>query len=229
MCSKAATLRSNLAEIYGKNMFTRFSVINEEDVDQRTKYIVSQIRNAFFTPKELAKHLVLISGIMLDNNKHIKILEPNAGLGSIVDVLLSYKNADSFNIDANDFAPDMAYTLKIKYGDRINVYSGDIMKSKVKNVYDYIFCNPPFNVLNPNPPPKTLNDIDFIAHYYNMLKPNGIMCAIISDSFKSNSNSKYKKFKEHLNHLNAMVSDVDWAEAVKEQNDYPKEMKTNIN
>ncbi len=73
-------------DIYGQNMFTRFSVLEEDVVDKRTKYIVTEIKKAFFSCSEMYKEKYNFPyEVNLDDEFGIKKYNVGQGLGPHAD------------------------------------------------------------------------------------------------------------------------------------------------
>jgi predicted RNA methylase len=196
-----------------------------------------QLFNAFFTPIDVSKKLIEKSGIEDETKKNIDILEPTAGIGNIIMALLNknYSNRKNYNIDCyeklnNYYQIGKAIFTKNK---NVNWFRDDFLKKDFNKKYDYIFTNPPFNLKNPYVnEKKPIKDIDFLNKSYKLLKDDGILCAIISNTYLSNKGD-YKTFNDNLNSIknidknNVLSYDVKGFNTVDETT--VKDMKTNVN
>lgn len=95
--------------------------------------------NFFPTPKGVIEKM--ISSLNLGNEyKPMRILEPSAGKGDIVDVLNNIN--DSLLIDCIEIEPELQDILR---GKGYNVVGEDFLNHHTYTIYDYIIMNPPFD------------------------------------------------------------------------------------
>lgn len=122
-----------------------------EDMEKIVEFIAtgklpkSKRDNHFFeTPKKLVKKLISECDIGDSDYvfENLKVLEPSAGRGAILDELVKYFKPE--NITAVELDKDNYLYLKNKFPD-VNLIHGDFLESDLPNDYDYVFMNPPFN------------------------------------------------------------------------------------
>jgi type I restriction-modification system DNA methylase subunit len=149
---------------------------------------------ANFTPESEVEFLIKFSGLGEDKRQKILILEPTSGIGNVISCMLKLPNKSSFFIDAVEIHNLFYQISQAQFNtiDNIRLYNVSLFDYNQKYNYDYILGNPPFNVrttmdqIIKGEIKKTdihLYDIDFVAHCYNMLNNDGVLCMIISDKF----------------------------------------------
>lgn len=118
----------------------------------------------------------------------MKVLEPSAGKGNIVDAVRdSCPEVDLTCIECNSA---LAEILRLKGH---NVINGDFLEHKGE--YDRIVMNPPF---------ENLQDIDHVMHAYSLLKEGGILVSIMSESPFFRQDNKAVEFREWLDCLDGV-------------------------
>ncbi|MGL4638554.1 MAG: LPD38 domain-containing protein [Shewanella sp.] len=122
-----------------------------------------------------------------DIKSGMKVLEPSAGNGELA-TAAQRLGAD---VDTVELAADLREILKEK---GFNVLGDDFLEFKSAPDYDRILMNPPFS---------NDQDIDHIAHAFNMLKTGGRLVAITSAMAGDRANSKNRRFREWLDNLGA--------------------------
>ena len=189
--------------------------------------------NIFLTPMTIAEELINTSSIYQQynsdknfySNKKIvyDILEPTAATGNLIAQLVEEK-PEIFKIDAVEINKALYEIGKARFKNfnNINWYNKSFFDFKPNKKYDYIFMNPPFNI---NIKGKKVNDIDFINECYKLLKEDGKLCAIISNTYIKNKQPKYKKFKEFVED-NGIEYEIN--EGFKEDKTIMKEMQTKV-
>jgi hypothetical protein len=143
----------------------------------------TNIPGFFPTPIKLI-HLMLDYAQMFEK-RGMSVLEPSAGIGNIVDevVALDYEH----RIDCVEVNYTLAEILKMK---RYNTSCEDILECKevTGGLWDRILMNPPF---------EKGQDLKHIMHCYNtFLKDGGILVSVASNGVMSNTQKKYKVFRE---------------------------------
>jgi predicted RNA methylase len=158
--------------------------------------------NIFLTPSKNAEELIDYSyiheSLLNINDKSIiyDILEPTAGTGNLIAELIKEK-PEAYRIDAIEYNKELYHIGKARFKNfnNINWYNESFLDFKTDKKYDYIFMNPPFNI---NVKGKKYLDIDFVNQAYKLLKENGKLCAILSNTYTYHKNPKYIKFKEFI-------------------------------
>lgn len=175
----------------------------------------------FFTPEVDAKKLVKLSGIGKEFSEMDKILEPSAGVGSLVKEILRQK--PFVQITAVEFVPfNSEQLIKLvennKLEEVVNVEgSTNFMKYISGDMFDYVIMNPPFNIEN------ALYDIDFVMRAFGMLKVGGTLVAITSKRWLMSKNKldidKFKFAREWWKNLKN--KDVEIKLGVKWKGEHP--------
>jgi phospholipid N-methyltransferase len=81
---------------------------------------------------------------LISNEEPLNILEVGAGTGAFTNYILerSHSESEIFVSELNDF---FCSVLDSKFGDRINLISGDILHFNPSIKFDFIICSIPFN------------------------------------------------------------------------------------
>jgi protein-L-isoaspartate O-methyltransferase len=151
------------------------------------EYRMQQKGDIHFTPEQLVNTILEYADI----SEGEKVLEPSAGIGSIVDRVKEITN----NIDVVEWNYSFNNLLKLK---GYNVIGSDFMQLNNHNVYDKIVMNPPFS-----------KECEHIKQAYKMLKNNGRIVAITSPHYTFANDKESKEFREWLNNLDYEIIDVD--------------------
>jgi hypothetical protein len=133
---------------------------------------------AFFTPPDIAGRLV--AHVRFESG--MRILEPSAGQGALIDMLLSA--ASDLMIDAVELQPKNVAVLREKYGAHPSVrgiVEGDILRTRLDYAaYDCIVCNPPFTAVG-----DSLAWVTHLRYYIDaLLKPGGRIVGIAPNSLR---------------------------------------------
>lgn len=189
----------------GKSKLQMYVEKKQEIASLQDKKKKLHIRQEYFTPMHIAKEFVLASQIQNSREKNLRILEPTAGYGNIIQVLLEIMSKHRKNLDIDmieilddnrkflqeycDKIPDVLHLLKTK----------DFLEFVPSELYDYIFMNPPF-LLNKSKFTTYNNDVydyDFVKRAFACLHPNsGYLMAITSTAYKRNKDIM-KWYKDH--------------------------------
>ena len=151
------------------------------------------LRQFYPTPASLAEYVVKLCEIEDD---HL-VLEPSAGTGALLKPIGRTKNIMAIEIDE-----DMASELENDgYSVVINKSFEDAVKlGDVGQWFDRIVMNPPFG---PNQ-----KDIQHIMMAYDLLKPGGIMVAIMGENDLYYKTDRTKRFNQFLKLVDAHVEEV---------------------
>ncbi len=180
------------------------SVSRNERSSERVLRLISEaatmaIPGYFPTPEPLAERVVEMACIEPGN----KVLEPSAGTGNLIDVILKHHQGVQVSYcELNCFLLDI---LRSKY-EGVNGVSFlgrdyfDLDSNRVENRFDRIIMNPPF---------ESGQDIDHVLRAWCfLLAPRGILAAIVSAGVFSRKDKKAKSFREFLQNAKALVQDV---------------------
>lgn len=146
----------------------------------------------FGTPSFLANHMAQL--IRYEDN--MRILEPSAGQGALVEALLNNWRLTPSQIDCIELMPQNRDILKQK---GYTIIAEDFLTYESNNLYDAIIANPPF---------ANNQDIAHIEKMYRMLKKGGTLITLSSKHWTFASNSKETKFRNWLKEVNAVTEEV---------------------
>lgn len=151
-----------------------------------------QLHNAFFTPPKIAKELVKFSGIT-EVKYPVRVLEPTAGAGYLCFPAL--KENKNVHFDVCEFIPQLKPILD--EFPRTRFLQRDFLTLPLSHTYHYIVMNPPFSIKTADG--SIVKDIHFVKKALNHLKPDGVLVALISNSWTFNTRSPYPAFRELIN------------------------------
>lgn len=129
-----------------------------------------------FTPAALAKEVVILSGIDSDS----RVLEPEAGIGSIADQAKEITE----HVDCIERMYDFREILKLK---KHHVISHDLLKTKSEPVYDAVLMNPPFS-----------QECEHIQKAFEFVRPGGNLVSVCSNCIEWKENRRYSQFRDWL-------------------------------
>jgi hypothetical protein len=126
------------------------------------------------------------------------ILEPSAGKGAILGVLLSHL---SIHPELKPYS--YKFTAIEKNASRRQYIAENFKQVSVLEVVDFLEYNlviyPPFDRIYMNPPFEEGQDIDHVRHAYDLLKPyTGKLAAVMSEGVFFRSDKKSASFREWL-------------------------------
>lgn len=134
---------------------------------------------AFYpTPAEVVDHL--LDGLRIEPGT--RILEPSAGVGALVRLLL----AQGANVDAIEVHPDRAEALRGIAHPALSVKCANFLKLPARPVYSCVAMNPPF---------YHTTWADHVRHAFDFLKPGGELRAILPASAEVGSTAKHERFR----------------------------------
>lgn len=159
--------------------------------DQHAKWKI--MRQFYPTPDDLAEYVVKLAEI----EPHHLVLEPSAGSGALLRPLGRKNNIVAVEID-DSLATGL---MEAEYGCVINSsFEKAIENGDVGQWFDRIILNPPFG-------PNQL-DIKHILLAYSLLKPGGILVAIMSENDLYYDTQLTKDFNAFLKSVNAHVEET---------------------
>jgi SAM-dependent methyltransferase len=160
--------------------------------------LLQKIPGYFPTPEPLGEPVVEMARIEAGN----RILEPSAGTGSLIDLVLKrQRNIQLFYCELNCFLLDI---LRDKYegAEGLHFLGRDLMEldlRRAEHPFDRIIMNPPF---------ERGQDAEHVLHAYSLLAPGGILTAIVSPGLFSRADGKAKAFREFLQKTRGVAHDV---------------------
>jgi len=178
-----------------ERLVTQFSEIyispeQQRKIDLQKK--INEIRGVnipgfFPTPDELIDRMIYISDLKDGNT----ILEPSAGIGSILDRVVSNLSYGNCKLYCCETQYSLQNILELK---GYTIAAGDIFKVKDSEIpmdkFDTILMNPPF---------EKQQDIDHVKYCYdNFLKEGGNLVSVMSLSVKSHTSSKATEFRDFV-------------------------------
>lgn len=182
----------NAGGTYKKNTFVFTSnaqpfmdkLIGGDSVNIKKEY------QSFFTPKELAQEVVSYINFF----RGMKILEPSAGQGGLVDLIKDHLFKPE--IDCIELMPENADIL---FEKGYNVQCDDFLNCKKTNYYDVVVANPPF----------TKNqDIDHIMKMYDVCKEGGQIISLSSLHWTFANDKKSKEFRAFIEEQGALWYEI---------------------
>lgn len=159
--------------------------------DEYSKWKI--MRQFYPTPDELANYIIKLAEI----EPHHLILEPSAGSGALLKPLGRKNNIVAIEIDEL-LATEL---IKSEYDCVFNTSFEEAIKNGiVAQCFDRVIMNPPFG-------PGQL-DIKHILMAYELLVPNGILVAIMSENDLYYNTQLTKEFNNFLKRVNAHIEEV---------------------
>lgn len=148
-------------------------------------------KDGFFeTPEEVAN--MMLETVPLPGDGGF-ILEPSAGMGKILDVLLRQKGIDGHTLYAIEKDEDRFRYLREHYGSKVWVFHADFLVTNAKLDYH------PFIRIYANPPFEQGQDTDHVRHMYDCLADGGWLVSVMSTHFLFGQDSKAIAFREWFN------------------------------
>jgi phospholipid N-methyltransferase len=155
--------------------------------------VVNDKKKYQFYPTSL--HIVNLILKKANITKGMRVLEPSAGQGAIVDEIIKA----GVNPDMVELMPDNIKILNQKYNT--DLVSTDFLKinpcDSIK--YDRVIANPPFT---------NNQDIDHVLHMHDFLTEGGTLISIMSKSWITGQQKKQKSFRDWLTSVGAIVTDL---------------------
>ena len=143
-------------------------------------------RDGFFeTPRAVVEHMLEL--VPPDTSNDALTLEPSAGLGAIVRILIEHGVQWMLLIEKNE---DRAFELRKEFLSQCRfVECKDFLMEPVVTGYpfDRIYMNPPF---------EELQDVDHVKHAYDFLAFGGKMVSVMSRSVFFRRDKKAIEFRE---------------------------------
>ena len=145
------------------------------------KIFVPKCFGFFPTPPAVVEQLIGYANL----EEGMKILEPSAGQGHILEFLKSYDvTCGELYHENRAILEQKGYKLAFE----------NFLEYDMKILYDRIIMNPPFVGLNN----ERHADIDHVVHALNFLKPGGKLVSIMFGSIIHSNSKKAKKFREFV-------------------------------
>ena len=180
------TIEEHSADAHEQVMELRKTIVTQEEKDAlELRRRIEELRRenipGFFpTPDHLGSRVIDLAKI----DDYMSLLEPGAGIGSLVDLLKHKPYLDHLDIYCCEINHSLRRILELK---KYNVINGDIMELQ-SGAFDRIIMNPPF---------EKGQDMDHVTHCFNnLLAPNGVLVSIVGAGAISGQTAKHIAFKE---------------------------------
>ncbi len=147
--------------------------------------IGAKIPGYFPTPSALAQEVVDKADIA----PGMKILEPSAGKGSLIDAIHEAYGKDAVEVEAIEPVSSLRTILEAK-GHKL--VGRDIMEHEALEGYDRVVMNPPF---------ENGQDMEHVRKAFELLKPGGRLVAITSPAPFFHQSKKAQAFREWFDSL----------------------------
>jgi predicted RNA methylase len=153
---------------------------------------VKQALGQFDTPAELAAEVVRLAGVQAGHS----VLEPSAGLGNLIKALLSAKlegdgmlSVTAVELDASRAMriAGLLDVVKTPTNWQLTTSTGDFLKKSFAEKFDRVIMNPPF---------AKQADVEHVTKAWELLKPGGVLVAIMSPGWTFRTNAKSLEFRE---------------------------------
>jgi len=147
--------------------------------------MVQEVYGWFATPEPVAQ--MVAEMVFADRGAFdydVKILEPSAGEGHLLDSLLYYCFEPRLTLV--ELHPQRADLLRAKY-PKANVITGDWMEVGAGEHFEVIIMNPPF---------EKKQDAQHVLKAYKCLKEGGVLVAIMSAGVKFREDKEYEQVRE---------------------------------
>lgn len=128
----------------------------------------------------------------------IRVLEPSAGDGAIVEAVLQQQLCLPENLTAIEIDNTRHGLLSTKFP---GAQLGDFMILEDDTKYHFILMNPPFTI----PSNKTVY-VDHIRKAWEALEPKGLLLAIAPPGFTFSNISKLEKFRDFVDYYGSFTS-----------------------
>lgn len=138
----------------------------------------------FFTPPEVAEQVVDLAQIKGEQY----VLEPSAGEGALVAAVA--RAHSSAIIHAVELDPVLVGVLRNKFMLRALIGEGDFLTVRMQPIFDRVVMNPPFG---------RGADMAHVTRALSLLKPDGILVAIMSPHWTFASDAAAQAFRGLVN------------------------------
>lgn len=170
-----------LAEGYRKGLDDTARKRAEEELRLRHLVNSHKVPGFFPTPPAVQRRMFELGDEYGDPNPQ-RILEPSAGVGSLIDGI--HEQHPGAAVDALEWDHKLRTYLEER-GD--HVVGDDFLEHNPGPVYDRIYMNPPF---------ENHQDIDHVMHAADLLDTGGVLVAVMSEGAFTASDRKARRFQE---------------------------------
>lgn len=157
------------------SQFEKDAMLLKSDIE-RLRF--TQIAGYFPTPKAIVERMLAVADI----KSGMTVLEPSAGSGNILDGIRAAEPGAV--LTCFEVSHALSGTLKRKGYD---VVGSDFMEMEAFPIFDRVLMNPPF---------EKGQEMEHVRHAFDMLKPNGLLVAIMSPGPFMRKDAKSVAFSE---------------------------------
>ena len=150
------------------------------------------------TPSTLAEKMV--NKLTIKSINDIKVLEPSAGNGALLDALSKKLNTKLFNHVAVEVNEGSYNILKDKSYNVVRQTFEEFCNENKSQKFTHIIMNPPFN---------NQNDIKHVRLAYEKLEEHGELIAIISENSLFYDTEETRQFNEWLDTINYSIESIE--------------------
>ena len=161
------------------------------DTILRGKIIITQMKHGYRYGFDAVCLASFVNGYLRQNKKDLSLADVGSGVGTISLILaLKNKNLKIISLESNEEFLEIAKenVLKNKFNNIIKTVNYDVMKinKNLKNYFDIVVSNPPFNNKNSNKSNNKFIDVakrivdleKWIEGCVYLLKEKGTLCMI---------------------------------------------------
>lgn len=152
----------------------------------------------FPSPPAVCTHLVYVADIPGDIPPDFCILEPSAGIGSIVDALIQKTNVSADQIQLIESRQSMAEVCQLK-GYEISLADFLECSPEQYGLFDRVVMNPPF---------EKRADALHVKHAFRFLKPGGTLAAVVSSGLMSGTDLNATRFRDWLESVDGTAEEM---------------------
>lgn len=202
---EALRRRAEYKQERAERMMARGKRLSEEaarKLDRAAEAADDEIRKMpipgyFPTPTDIAARVVQLADIA--NAPEVSVLDPSAGHGALLQAVRAV--APDVEADAVEINPRLRALIQ-KQG--FPVVAGDIFDPEFNpgTLYDRIVMNPPY---------EEGATIDHVQRAYNLLRPGGVLVAVVPESIRYRQDKRHTAFRAWLEAHGAQEEDLDRA------------------
>ena len=175
--------------VFGEDVKDKIDYYLEHGVEISERYKWQEETQFYPTPTSVAKHVVELAEIEEGNS----VLEPSAGWGNLLDPI----NVKCDILAVEPLMENSNVLRKKGYNHCVTTFEEFAEHNTQK--FDRVVMNPPFS---------GQRDIKHVWMAYNLLKPGGVLVAIISENALYYQTETSDKFRTFLKHRNTLVENV---------------------
>ena len=181
--------------VYSRNGFQFGAAIDVKEVLTRLrggeKLNPKKVRQAFFTPEDLAAETVAWTAEYLGDLAGKRMLEPSAGEGALAEPA---RAAGAKVLAVENHGPS-AQILRDK---GFEVVERDFLSLSLADVglFDVVIANPPFT---------RDQDITHVIHMWRFLRPGGVLVSLTSPGWRTGRTKAQRNFRAFVDNIGAEV------------------------